>query len=196
MSGGFKTAAPAADPGRSANTYAQNQGAYAQNPNVRPQNPPQAAQGAQAQNAQNPNAYAQNQRTSAQNPNTYAQNPNAYAQNPNTYAQNPNAYTPPYTAAPSTGAPDKKSPYAVLGIGGNMLNLFVIALPIIGFIVTLIWAFGGTNNLNRRNYACAVLIWWLIGIAAAIVLAILGVTVLAPFFSEILYYLSDFTGMY
>lgn len=52
--------------------------------------------------------------------------------------------------------------------GKWMLTIFVSAIPIIGFIMLLVWGFG-SNPSGRRNYARATLMWQVIGIVAAFV---------------------------
>ncbi len=52
-----------------------------------------------------------------------------------------------------------------------MLTMLLLALPIVGFIMLLVWAFGGNKDC-RSGFAKAVLIWYLIGIILTIVLAL------------------------
>ncbi len=42
-----------------------------------------------------------------------------------------------------------------------MFAIFVMALPCIGFIMVIIWAFVGENE-SRKNYFRALIIWFLI----------------------------------
>lgn len=51
--------------------------------------------------------------------------------------------------------------------------MFVLGIPLAGFICSLIWAFGSNVNENRRNYCRAVLIWMLVSICLGIVIAII-----------------------
>jgi Na+/proline symporter len=59
--------------------------------------------------------------------------------------------------------------------------MLILAIPLAGFICTLVWAFGSNVNENRRNLCRAILIWMLVGIVLTIVLgillAILGFTI-------------------
>lgn len=50
---------------------------------------------------------------------------------------------------------------------------FVQAIPCIGFIMTLIWAFSGTNE-QRKNYFKAHLVWLCIAITLWVALLSLG----------------------
>ena len=50
-----------------------------------------------------------------------------------------------------------------------LLAMLVMALPCVGLVMTVIWAFAGENE-SRKNYFRAVLWWYLI---AAVVLAVM-----------------------
>ena len=78
---------------------------------------------------------------------------------------------PSYTAAPQTGLNNQD--YSPLSVGQYVGMMILSGLPVIGFILLLIWAFGSDTNLNKKNYARAVLIIMLIGIALSIILTIL-----------------------
>ena len=51
---------------------------------------------------------------------------------------------------------------AVTGTGEWMLTLFLVAIPIVGFIMLLIWSFGSNTAPSKKNWARATLIWTLI----------------------------------
>lgn len=67
--------------------------------------------------------------------------------------------------------PMQSAPYAVLSSWGFAGSMLLMALPIAGFIITIVWASGGTVNLNRRNLARGYLL--LMGIGLALYLVIL-----------------------
>ena len=90
----------------------------------------------------------------------YAQ-PN-YSQ-PN-YAQTTPAYGAGYNAAPAVPKSNVMSTWAYVG------SILLMAIPLAGFIIALVWAFGGTDNLSRRNLARATLIIMLIGIVLSVLL--------------------------
>lgn len=50
-----------------------------------------------------------------------------------------------------------------LSVWGFFWSDILLCLPIIGVIVQIIWAFGGTRNRNRRHFAVARLIRTIIG---------------------------------
>ena len=48
-----------------------------------------------------------------------------------------------------------------ISVGSWMWMMFVTAIPVIGFIMILIWAFTGENE-SRKNYYKAILAWILV----------------------------------
>ena len=68
--------------------------------------------------------------------------------------------------------PRLDSPYAVLSSWGFVGSLLLMALPIVGFILTIVWASGGAVNLNRRNLARGSLIVSGLGIAVYLIFAL------------------------
>ena len=61
----------------------------------------------------------------------------------------------------------------VMSTGQFLGTLLLMMIPIAGFILTIVWACGGTDNLNRRNLARAKLILIAIGIVLCILLSVL-----------------------
>jgi len=51
-----------------------------------------------------------------------------------------------------------------------IVTYLVMMIPCIGFIMMFVWAFGSSGNVNRRNYARAILI--IIGIVIALYLVV------------------------
>ena len=60
-----------------------------------------------------------------------------------------------------------------ISVGYWMWMMFVTAIPIIGQIMVLVWAFTGHNE-SRKNYYRAILMWILIALAFVVTLAALG----------------------
>lgn len=60
-----------------------------------------------------------------------------------------------------------------VSFGFWMFALFVTALPCIGFIMVIVWAFVGENE-SRKNYFRALIAWFLIVTALWLGLAALG----------------------
>ena len=99
-----------------------------------------------------------------------------YAQPPQQQAAQP-VY--PYAAAPvqtiptQDSRPPKKSPYAPMSSIGMAVQLFLMGIPVIGLILSIIWSCGVCRKIARRNLARACLILLILGIVAAIVGALL-----------------------
>lgn len=70
--------------------------------------------------------------------------------------------------------PGKKSPYAPMSGIGMAVQLFLMSIPVLGLILSILWACGVCRKIARRSLARAWLILLIIGIlllvAAAIVL--------------------------
>lgn len=60
-----------------------------------------------------------------------------------------------------------------ISVGSWMWMMFVTAIPIIGQIMVLVWAFAGDNE-SRKNYYRAILAWILVFVAVILVLALIG----------------------
>ena len=41
-------------------------------------------------------------------------------------------------------------------------TLFITAIPLVGLIMLLVWAFGSGNNINKSSWAKATLLWILV----------------------------------
>jgi len=70
--------------------------------------------------------------------------------------------------------PRKKSKWGIISTKGYIGINLLMAIPVVGLILTIIWACGGCRKYAKRNYARAMLIFMAIGIillvAAALVL--------------------------
>jgi hypothetical protein len=60
-----------------------------------------------------------------------------------------------------------------VSVGSWMWMMFVTAIPVVGFIMVLVWAFTGTNE-SRKNYFKAILTWVLVFVGFVVLLAMLG----------------------
>ena len=58
-----------------------------------------------------------------------------------------------------------------------VITLIILALPLINIVMLLVWAFGGTGNINRRNYCRASLLIFAIILGLAICVSVLTVLV-------------------
>ena len=66
--------------------------------------------------------------------------------------------------------------------------ILVLSIPLVGFICSLVWAFGSNANENRRTYCRAYLLWMVVGIVLSIVMAII-LAALGASLGDFLYYL-------
>lgn len=56
-----------------------------------------------------------------------------------------------------------------VSVGDWMLSMLLVCIPIVGIVMLLVWAFGSSANLSKKNWARASLLWVLIGIALSVV---------------------------
>lgn len=54
--------------------------------------------------------------------------------------------------------------------GDWMITILITAIPIIGFIMLFVWAFGGGSNPSKANWAKATIMWFVIAIILYVVL--------------------------
>lgn len=82
----------------------------------------------------------------------------------------PQTYQPPqYYTAPGNNAYSSqfdREPLSVLQYIGMFL---LISIPIVGIVLLFVWGFGSSVNLNKKNFARAMLILSLIGIIISII---------------------------
>ena len=86
-------------------------------------------------------------------------------------------YQDPAGRTPATAVPSEYKPISAWGyVGYNLL----FAIPVVGFILLLVFACGGTPNLNLRSYArsffCALLIVLLIVVVLVILMLVFGIS--------------------
>jgi heme/copper-type cytochrome/quinol oxidase subunit 2 len=60
-----------------------------------------------------------------------------------------------------------------VSVGSWMWMMFVTAIPVIGWIMILVWAFTGQNE-SRKNYYRAILAWMLVFVALILGLILVG----------------------
>ena len=60
-----------------------------------------------------------------------------------------------------------------ISVGSWMLMMLITALPCIGVVMIVIWAFIGENE-SRKNYYRALLAWFGIGVVLFVILVVLG----------------------
>ncbi len=57
------------------------------------------------------------------------------------------------------------------------LTMLILAIPFVNLVMLLVWAFGSTGNVNRRNFCRASLLWFVISIAIMFLFLILAAIV-------------------
>ncbi len=60
-----------------------------------------------------------------------------------------------------------------ISVGSWMWMMFVTAIPVVGLIMILVWAFAGHNE-SRKNYYRAILAWFMILVVLVILLILIG----------------------
>jgi hypothetical protein len=60
-----------------------------------------------------------------------------------------------------------------VSVGGWMLMMLVTAIPVVGQIMIIVWAFAGDNE-SRKNYFRAILVFFVLFIGLFVLLAMLG----------------------
>jgi hypothetical protein len=98
---------------------------------------------------------------------------------------------PPVTQTAQSGIsePPKGSPYAVMSMGAYIGSAILMSIPVIGWLIGIIWACGGCKNLNKRNYARSYLVFLVI----AAVLGVAGYFVIDWLLSGLLDTLRQYT---
>lgn len=59
---------------------------------------------------------------------------------------------------------ENRSSAPVMSLGDWIITLIVLAIPVVGFIMMLVWGFSKSTNPNKANYCKAALIFMLIAI--------------------------------
>ena len=79
---------------------------------------------------------------------------------------------------PAGGAPAAargESAGSVDSVGSWMLTMFLMTIPLIGFVYLLMLAFGSGHSASKRNWAKATLIWAVIGaVLSGLLVVVLG----------------------
>jgi len=65
--------------------------------------------------------------------------------------------------------PEYAKQQSVVSIGEWVITFILMAIPIVNFVMIFVWAFGGGTSASKAKWAKAILIFWLIAIALAVV---------------------------
>lgn len=58
----------------------------------------------------------------------------------------------------------------VMSVSDWVITILIAAIPLVGFVMLFIWAFGSNENINKANWAKASLIWTAVVIVLSIFL--------------------------
>ncbi len=58
----------------------------------------------------------------------------------------------------------------VMSVKDWLITTLICAIPLVGFIMLFVWAFGSEGNPNRANWAKATLIWAVIAFVLVILM--------------------------
>lgn len=58
----------------------------------------------------------------------------------------------------------------VMSVKDWLITTLICAIPMVGFVMLFVWAFGSDGNPNRANWAKAALIWMVIVFALVILM--------------------------
>ena len=69
-----------------------------------------------------------------------------------------------------TGSLETRFDPSPMSVKDWFITIFILSIPVVGIVMDLVWAFGSTGNLNRRNFCRASLLWVVIALAIFLVL--------------------------
>ena len=75
-----------------------------------------------------------------------------------------------------------------VSVGDWFVTMLLTGIPLVGFIMLLVWAFGGGAKESKKNYARAALIFALVGAVIGIITTIIMAITSAAFLSSITNY--------
>lgn len=73
----------------------------------------------------------------------------------------------------------------VYGVGGWLITMILLCIPIVNIILAFVWAFSGSVNKNKKNFAIAWLIMMIISIIISIVLYASIMAMIGSIFEQI-----------
>lgn len=102
----------------------------------------------------------------------------------------------PYTAPMPTGSdiPAKGSKYEPITTGGYIGSMLLMSVPVLGWIITIIWACGGCRKINKRNLARAMLIFLVVALILGVIAYFVGRTLWGNLLESA--GISDLTGQF
>ena len=89
-------------------------------------------------------------------------------------------------AAPSDRAASRPVKREALSVGGYLGSLILMCLPVIGLVITIVWACGGTSQPSRKNLARAFLLFSVIALVVAVLAGILVAGLIDYYFGDLI----------
>jgi len=99
--------------------------------------------------------------------------------------------------APAYGdaAPPKGSKYEPITAGGYIGIMLLMCIPLIGLILTIVWACGGCRKVNKRSLARATLIMMAVSLVLSLIIGIAGKAVFNSVLKQVGISSSQTTGL-
>lgn len=76
---------------------------------------------------------------------------------------------------------DREKPLSVLSY---MITLLLLLVPFLGLFLVLVWSFSSRTNVNRQNFARAILVLLIIGIVIVVVMGFFLQSTVMPMFED------------
>ena len=71
-----------------------------------------------------------------------------------------------------------------MSVGQYLISYLILCIPIAGFIMMLMWAFGSNVNINKKNWMRATFIWGIIIAVLYIIFAIVFAAAIASLYKS------------
>ena len=83
-------------------------------------------------------------------------------------------------------------PKDITTTGEWVMTLFLVCIPIVGFILLLVWAFGSNCAPSKKNWARANLIWMIVGLLLAIAMIVAATVMGIPVYDNFVQYVQRY----
>lgn len=80
--------------------------------------------------------------------------------------------------------PDKNSKYATVTTWEFLGAMLLMCIPVLGWILLIVWALGGTRKINKRNFARASVILIIIGLLVSFAIGLLAKVIVTKVMEE------------
>lgn len=97
-------------------------------------------------------------------------NYNTGAYDPNTYSAQPNNINAAYNNRNKFNVNDIPLEYKPISMWGYFGYEILFSIPVVGFILLLVFAFGGTQNINLKNFARSYFCFLIIAVVLLIII--------------------------